>query len=95
MSRQPEFTLTFDAGGTPWVVNLGKPDQYGEYSDTPYSGNVYLTIDGQLYGSLFIHLNDAGEPTITLGQYDPRTQEWEPRNDLRPELTDTTAEESK
>lgn len=96
MSRQPESALTFDAGDKPWVVDLGKPDEYGEFSDSPYSGNVYLAIDDKLYGSLFIHLNDAGEPIITLGQYDPHTQEWEPRNDLHPELTETTtAGESK
>lgn len=91
MSGHPKSTLTLDAGGTPWTVDLGKPDEYGEYGEygeSEYSGNVYLSIDGQLYGSIFVHLNEAGEPTITLGQYNPHTQEWEPRNHLRPELTE-------
>lgn len=90
MSRHPESTLGLDAGATPWTVDLGKPDEYGEYSESAYSGNVYLSIDGQIYGSIFVHLNETGEPIITLGQYDPHTQEWEPRNNLRPELTNPT-----
>ncbi|UHJ58639.1 hypothetical protein LT337_32860 (plasmid) [Mycolicibacterium fortuitum] len=87
MSGHPKSTLTLDAGGTPWTVDLGKPDEYGE---SEYSGNVYLSTDGQLYGSIFVYLNEAGEPIITIGQYNPQTQEWEPRDNLRPELTNLT-----
>lgn len=80
MNGHLESTLTLDGGGTPWTVDLGKPDEYGEYGESEYSGNVYLSIDGQL--------NEAGEPIITIGQCNPHTQAWEPRNNLRPELTE-------
>lgn len=64
-------------------------NEYGDFDEAAYEGNLYLTINGRLYGSLYIrHDADAGHPTITLGQYDPAAQQWEPRNEIGPEASD-------
>lgn len=55
----------------------------GDLGET--GGNLYLYLDGQEWGSLFIHYID-GTPQITLGQHAPDTDdcegEWCERNPL-------------
>lgn len=51
---------------------------------TATGGNLYLHIDGKEFGSLFITYDgEDGVPTITLGQFDPETQDWETRAEIR------------
>ncbi len=86
----PSAILEIDTGSSvPVTVDLGTPNNYGDFDDTGYEGNLYLRINGRLYGSLYIrHDAAAGHPTITLGQYDPAAQQWEPRNEIGPEASD-------
>ncbi|EHB45827.1 MULTISPECIES: hypothetical protein [Mycolicibacterium] len=88
--QQPPTTVEIDSGaGVPVTVDLGTANEYGDFDEAAYEGNLYLTINGRLYGSLYIrHDADAGHPTITLGQYDPAAQQWEPRNEIGPEASD-------
>lgn len=74
--------------GAPFTVDLGAANEYGDFDEAGYEGNLYLRINGHLYGSLYIrHDAAAGHPTITLGQYDPATEQWEPRNEIGPEAS--------
>lgn len=86
--------LEIDAGqGAPRTYDLGVPNESGDLDETVYGGNLYLTIDGRLYGSLYVRYdNVAGHPVITLGQLDAETQMWEPCNEIGPEVTDTGEE---
>ncbi|MBU8826550.1 MULTISPECIES: hypothetical protein [Mycobacteriaceae] len=91
MTPTPARTHTIveiDQGtATPITFDLGTANEYGDFDAAAYEGNLYLSINGRLYGSLYIrHDAAAGHPTITLGQYDPATQQWEPRNEIGPEL---------
>jgi hypothetical protein len=97
MTPTPAPTSTtiveIDAGsGTPASIDLGTANEYGDFDEAGHEGNLYLRINGRLYGSLYIrHDAAAGHPTITLGQYDPATQLWEPRNEIGPEVTGDAA----
>lgn len=81
-------TIDLDVEGHPVSYELGTSDDYGEFSDAAYGGNVYLTLNGRLYGSLFVHLNGAGEIILRLGQFDQATGQWEERNNIGPEQAD-------
>jgi hypothetical protein len=81
--------VEIDAGtGVPVTVDLGIANEYGDYDEAGYEGNLYLRINGRLYGSVYVrHDAAAAHPTITLGRYDPATQQWEPRNEIGPEAS--------
>jgi hypothetical protein len=85
--------VKIDAGtGVPVTIDLGAASEYGDYDDAGYEGNLYLRINGRLHGSLYIRHDAAtSHPTLTLGQYDPATQQWEPRNEIGPEESDDEA----
>ena len=81
-------TLTIKAVDRLIEIDLDEPtssafDKYGYFNGETWGGNVYLYVDGEEYGSLFVHQHD-GKTLVTLGQYDDETQEWVTRNDLRP-----------
>jgi hypothetical protein len=95
MTSTPASTSTstvveIDAGtGVPVTVELGTANEYGDYDEAGYEGNLYLRISGRLYGSIYIrHDAAAGHTTVTLGQYDPAAQQWQPRNEIGPEISD-------
>lgn len=63
MSDRPEPTgqestpsstvIEIDAGaGVPVTFDLGRPNEYGDYDEAAYDGNLYLSINGRLYGSI-------------------------------------------
>ncbi|SHX96749.1 Uncharacterised protein [Mycobacteroides abscessus subsp. abscessus] len=85
--REPNHVvLGIDGGqGSPLDFDLGVADEFGEFGESPYTGNLYLRINGQLYGSIWVRVDEAGIPVITLGQYDETAEQWEPKNDLGPE----------
>jgi hypothetical protein len=95
MTSTPTPTSTstiveIDAGtGVPVTVDLGTANEHGDYDEAGYEGNLYLRINGCLYGSIYIRHDAAdGHPTVTLGQYDPAAQLWQPRNEIGPEISD-------
>ena len=92
-STSSPAVIEIDAGsGVPVTFDLGTPNQHGDYEEAGYEGNLYLSVNGRLYGSIYVrHDAAAGHPTITLGQYDTATQQWEPRNELGPEASDDGA----
>lgn len=77
--------LTLKADGPDLAVfDLGEPHATGYFDEGDLcstSGNLYIELDGVEYGSLFIMIED-GRPTITLGQFDYATEDWEERNPL-------------
>lgn len=66
-------------------LDLGEPSEDGGYYDNGdlagLAGNLYIHVDGQEWGSLYFWARN-GEPTISLGQYDPWSEQWEDRNPL-------------
>lgn len=71
--------------GTIAVIDLGD-GACGYFTGESIGGNLYLHLDGEEYGSLFINPNDdTGQPEIALGQFDGETQDWE----YRARLTET------
>lgn len=58
----------------------GVGDDYAGGEVAAQGGNLYLAIDGQEFGSLWITYGEDGTPKITLGQYDPETEGWEERS---------------
>lgn len=86
--------LTLDACKTLAEIDLGESDR-GYFDDKDLGvtgGNLYLYLDGVEYGSLFFFRREDGTVTITLGQLDLQTQEWEERNPLVRPVDDTTKE---
>ena len=85
--------VEIDAGaGAPVTIDLGTANKFGDFDEAGYEGNLYLTINGHLYGSLYIrHDTNAAHPTITLGQYNEAAGQWEPRNEIGPEASDDAA----
>lgn len=80
------LTLHSDDGpNTPLVtIDLGEPSESGYYGsgDLAFTGgNLYLYLDGEEYGSLFI-VNRNGRPEIALGQYDHAAEDYVFRNPL-------------
>lgn len=76
--------LTLKTGSSTRIaLNLGNAnDGYFDEGDlAEYYGNIYLLIDGQEYGSLFVH-RDGERITITLGRYSPDRRQWEEVNPL-------------
>ncbi len=78
--------LTLRADGAPLAdIDLGEAEPRSGYFDegdlASTSGNLYIEIDGQEYGSLFFMIED-GRLTITLGQFDFTNELWEERNPL-------------
>ena len=92
-SQQPPTIIEIDSGvGAPVTIDPGTANKFGDFDEAGYEGNLYLTINGHLYGSLYIrHDTNAAHPTITLGQYDPAAGQWEPRNEIGPEASDDAA----
>lgn len=88
--------LTIDLGYDQIDVDLGEPSSDGDigFFDNGdlhhYNGNVYLHIDGQEYGSLFIYAV-GGRPRIELGQFLPEAQQWESVNPLISTYNELTA----
>ena len=74
--------LSIDLGERVIQIDLGEITEHGTGGELIYSGNAYLHIDGVEFGSLFIHRDAAGLPTITLGQFSPRADEWVAANPL-------------
>lgn len=70
--------LTDMYGRTLAEIDLGEPDERGYFNND----NVFLVIDGRDYGSLFIHPQEDGTPTIALGQYDQEQEWWIERNPI-------------
>lgn len=79
--------LEIDAGlGAPVRLDLGSPNAEGDLDATDYGGNVYLSCDGQLYGSIYVRYDHAAQQhVVTLGQFDPEIGSWEARNPIGPE----------
>lgn len=79
--------LTLDLGHRQIDIDLGAPsddDGHGFFDDgdlAAFGGNLYLRLDGQEYGSLFIYTVD-GKARIELGQYLPEANQWESVNPL-------------
>ena len=92
-SQQPPTIIEIDSGvGAPVTIDLGTANKFGDFDEAGYEGNLYLTITGHLYGSLYIrHDTNAAHPTITLGQYNEAAGQWEPRNEIGPEASDDAA----
>ena len=69
-------------------LDLGEASRDGDYDDGDLgftAGNLYLVVDGEEWGSLYFHAGSGerpGGPTITLGQYDAWSENWEARNPL-------------
>lgn len=86
--------LTLDAAGLPLAdIDLGEasartPHGSGGYFDddgdlSATGGNLYISIDGKEYGSLFFFREADGTVSVTLGAFDPDEQGWEEKNPLR------------
>lgn len=75
------------------TLDLGEPapnpadghDQYLDAGDLAQSGgNLYLTINGKEYGSLFFqHDPNTGNAVVTLGAYNPKMMDWQEKSELR------------
>lgn len=89
-STSSSAVIEIDAGaGVPVTFDLGTANECGDYEEAGYEGNLYLSVNGRLYGSVYVRYDAAaGHPTITLGQYDSATQQWEPRSEIGPEAAD-------
>lgn len=80
--------ITLDAAGpTIATIDLGEANRdgvistdhgsYFESGDLGFtSGNLYINIDGQEYGSLFFFQKPDGTITITLGHIDVEHGDW-------------------